>query len=234
MPVNKKVSSRLFRNLLKILMVIFLFIPLYGQYQTVHAETTYVNQMFQKNKEQQTQKSNNNTEKKSQTKADSGSPVVSFLDVVKMIFALILVIALLYYLLRFINKKSRSYQQNRFVQNFGGTSLGGNRSLQIVKAGKRILILGVGEDIRLLKEIDDQQEIDDLIQQYDAEMERSMEPRDIVSKLSKRINDLKRKSEPSQQGQSFQSLLKEQLSNIKKDRKNMMRELDKKEKRSDE
>lgn len=224
----------MFRNLLKILMVIFLFIPLYGQYQTVHAETTYVNQMFQKNKDQQTPKKSADTQKENKTNADSGSPVISFLDVVKMIFALIVVIALLYYLLKFINKKSRSYQQNRFVQNFGGTSLGGNRSLQIVKAGKRILILGVGEDIRLLKEIDDQTEIDDFIKQYDADMERSMEPRDIVSKLSKRINGLKRNTETSQQQPSFQSLLKEQLSNIKKDRNNMMRELDKKEKHSDE
>ncbi|KQL55510.1 hypothetical protein AN964_14690 [Heyndrickxia shackletonii] len=215
-------------------MVIFLFIPLYGQYQTVHAETTYVNQMFQKNKDQQTPKKSSDTQKENKTNADSGSPVISFLDVVKMIFALIVVIALLYYLLKFINKKSRSYQQNRFVQNFGGTSLGGNRSLQIVKAGKRILILGVGEDIRLLKEIDDQTEIDDFIKQYDADMERSMEPRDIVSKLSKRINGLKRNTETSQQQPSFQSLLKEQLSNIKKDRNNMMRELDKKEKHSDE
>ncbi|MGV3467025.1 MAG: flagellar biosynthetic protein FliO [Heyndrickxia sp.] len=223
------------RNLLKILMVIFLFIPLYGQYQTVHAETTYVNQMFPKNKDkdQQTQKSSN-TQKKSQTNADSGSPVISILDVVKMIFALILVIALLYYLLKFINKKSRNYQQNRIVQNFGGTSLGGNRSLQIVKAGKRILIIGVGEDIRLLKEIDDQQEIEEFIQQFDAEMERSMEPRDIVSKLSKRINSLKKNTETTKQQPSFQNLLKEQLTNIKKDRKNMLRKLDQKEKHSDE
>jgi len=219
---------------MKILMVIFLFIPLYGQYQTVHAETTYVNQMFPKNKDQQTQKNTSNAQKNNQNNADSGSPVISFLDVVKMIFALILVIGLLYYLLKFINKKSRSYQQNRIVQNFGGTSLGGNRSLQIVKAGKRILILGVGEDIRLLKEIDDQAEIEDFIQQYDTEMERSMEPRDIVSKLSKHLNGLKRNTKTVQQQQSFQSLLKEQLSNIKKDRKNMMRDLDKKEKHSDE
>lgn len=213
-------------------MVIFLFIPLYGQHQTVHAETTYVDQMFKKDKGQQNQKVSSNTQKNSQTNADSGSPAISFLDVVKMIFALILVIGLLYYLLKFINKKSRSYQQNRFVQNFGGTSLGGNRSLQIVKAGKRILILGVGEDIRLLKEIEDQQEIDDFIKLYDEQMDRSMEPKDIVSKLSKSLKGLKKNTETSQP--TFQNLLKEQLLNLKKERKNMMREFDKKENPSDE
>ena len=75
-------------------------------------------------------------------------------DGLKMIGALIFVIALLYFLLKFVNKKSQSYQQNRIVQHLGGTSLGGNRSVQIVKAGKQILILGVGEDVQVLSEDD--------------------------------------------------------------------------------
>ena len=66
-----------------------------------------------------------------------------------MIGALIFVIAILYFLLKFVNKKNQSYQQNRIVQHLGGTSLGANRSVQIVKAGKQILILGVGEDVKL-------------------------------------------------------------------------------------
>ncbi|MBS4172529.1 flagellar biosynthetic protein FliO [Bacillus sp. FJAT-49736] len=213
-------------------MVLFLFIPLCGQHQIVHAESIYVKDYYGKDKNQKTTTKSNISPKDTQVNSDSSSPVISFWDVTKMIFALILVIALLYYLLKFINKKSRSYQQNRFVQNFGGTSLGGNRSLQIVKAGKRILILGVGEDIRLLKEIEDQQEIDDFMKQYEEQTEHSIEPKDIVSKIAKRINGYKKNVEGSQP--SFQNLLKEQLLNIKKDRKNMIKEFDKKEKNSDE
>ena len=59
-----------------------------------------------------------------------------------------------------------------------------------------------------------------------------MESKDIVSKLSKRMNSFKKNTEKSQP--SFQNLLKEQLLNIKKERKNMMKEFDKKENPSDE
>jgi flagellar protein FliO/FliZ len=221
---------------MKIGLVLFLFIPLFGQQLIAHAESFNGNVkecMEQPKKCQQNQKPVNNiSQDKLKSNSTSGGTVISFWDVTKMIFALILVIALLYYLLKFINKKSRSYQQSRFVQNFGGTSLGGNRSLQIVKAGKRILILGIGEDIRLLKEIDDQQEIEDFMKQYEEQVDHSLEPRDIVSKIAKRINGYKKKIESSQP--TFQSLLKEQLSSIKKDRKNVMNRLNEKEKSSDE
>ncbi|MFK4998000.1 hypothetical protein ACI2OX_13070 [Bacillus sp. N9] len=48
----------------------------------------------------------------------------------KMIGSLLFVIALLYLLLKFVNKKSAAFQQNKIVQNMGGTSLGGNRSIK--------------------------------------------------------------------------------------------------------
>ena len=86
-------------------------------------------------------------------------------DGLNMIGALIFVIAILYFLLKFVNKKNQSYQQNRIVQHLGGTSLGANRSVQIVKAGKQILILGVGEDVKLLSEVVDEQEKTDIIRQ---------------------------------------------------------------------
>ncbi|MGE8204070.1 flagellar biosynthetic protein FliO [Heyndrickxia sp. NPDC080065] len=173
-------------------------------------------------------KENPQSVKKADKVETTNSSIITFWDGAKMVFALIFVIGLLYFLLKFINKKSQSYQQNRLIQNFGGTPLGGNRSLQVVKAGNRILILGVGEDITLLKEIEDKKEIDEFIQFYKDQLDHSLEPRDIISKLTNRNKNSKSNN------LSFQNILNNQLANMKKDRKNVMSKFDQKEQKTDE
>src|SRR5690606_15758640 len=63
-------------------------------------------------------------------------------DFIKMIFATIFVIALLYFLLKFINKRSKQYKSTQLVENLGGTTLGTNRSVQLIKVGEHILVVG--------------------------------------------------------------------------------------------
>nr|WP_079508439.1 flagellar biosynthetic protein FliO [Mesobacillus jeotgali] len=149
---------------------------------------------------------------------------VSFLDFVRMIFATAFVAALLYFLLRFINKKSRSFKSSQLVENLGGTSLGANRSVQIVKAGNRLLIVGVGENIQLLREIDDPEEYSQVIQEYNNKMEQLMQPSDIVTKLLKRTN----KDGDNTQNSNFSALLKSQLNDMASGRKKMLAEMQKK------
>jgi flagellar protein FliO/FliZ len=149
---------------------------------------------------------------------------VSFLDFVRMIFATAFVAALLYFLLKFINKKSRSFKSSQIVENLGGTSLGANRSVQIVKAGNRLLIVGVGENIQLLREIDDPEEYSQVIQEYNNKMEQLMQPSDIVTKLLKRAN----KKSDNTQSSNFSALLKSQLNDMASGRKKMLSEMQKK------
>ncbi|MFS0643483.1 flagellar biosynthetic protein FliO [Siminovitchia sp. 179-K 8D1 HS] len=138
-------------------------------------------------------------------------------DVFKMLFALIFVIALLYYLLKFINKRSQSYQQTSLIQNLGGTALGGNRSLQMVRVGKRLFVLGVGEDIRLIKEISDEKEIEEYFHQYNEQLEKSFQP----TKLTKWFNSLResaRQGNGMESNKDFQQQLMEEMDGIKKER----------------
>lgn len=107
---------------------------------------------------------------------------IGFLDIVRMIAALFFVIGLLYFLLKFINRKSRSYQENNTVRHLGGTGLGGSRSIQVVKIGKRILVVGVGEDVSLLKEIDDPEEHNDILKRYEEQQEAFIQPVDFLNK----------------------------------------------------
>ncbi|WP_052728366.1 flagellar biosynthetic protein FliO [Domibacillus tundrae] len=178
--------------------------------------------------EQEQPKEENNQESETE---DVAAPVgIGFLDIVRMIAALAFVVALLYFLLRFINKKSRSYQESHIVRHLGGTALGGSRSVQIVKVGDRVFVLGVGEDVSLLKEIEDPVEREDLISRYEDQSEMMIQPADIVNKLRNRFNKQAEIKEPVQFKREFEKKINE----LKKNREQAMRDLADRERNQDE
>ncbi|MBY0120683.1 flagellar biosynthetic protein FliO [Bacillus sp. S/N-304-OC-R1] len=163
---------------------------------------------------------------KQETKADEPVKVgLNAWDFIKMIFATLFVIALLYFLLKFINKKSRTFKSSQLVENLGGTALGTNRSVQLIKVGNRILVVGVGENIQLLTEIDDQEEYNQLISNYNEKMDQLVQPSDIVTKVLQRRKNIQ---PDNKKGNQFQNLLKQQLEEITKGRKQLYKEMEKK------
>lgn len=156
----------------------------------------------------------------------------TFLIFAQMISALALVIVLIYLLLRFLNKRSQSFQSTQMLQNIGGVPLGANRSVQIVKVGSRVLVVGVGESIQLLREIDDPEEINLIVNQQKEQFERLDQPINkmvnLVSKKmgSKKGNASKVKTDPD----SFKDLLSKQLKDVSKSQEELhdaVRERDK-------
>ncbi|WP_010286386.1 flagellar biosynthetic protein FliO [Kurthia massiliensis] len=89
---------------------------------------------------------------------ESAAVGVSTWEYVKIIFALIFVIALLYGVLRFLNSRNTKYQHSKMMQNLGGISLGAQKSVQIVKIGHSLYLVGVGDNVNMLKEITDDNE----------------------------------------------------------------------------
>ncbi|MGF2615660.1 flagellar biosynthesis protein FliZ [Rossellomorea vietnamensis] len=150
---------------------------------------------------------------------------VTAMDYMKMIFALIFVIALIYFLLKFINQKSKSFQQTKLIHNLGGTTLGGNRSVQLVKVGGRILVLGVGEDIQLLKEIDETEEKEEILNFYEDKSQGLQQQKDILTQWVGKKTGIA--SDKPKEAESFQSLLKSQIDDVRKGRKKMLKDLDK-------
>lgn len=146
---------------------------------------------------------------------------LSFWDFFRMIFALGFVIALLYVLLRFIGKKSRAYQKANFIENLGGTNLGNNRSVQLVKVGEKILVVGVGENIQLLAEITDKVEQEKLLQEYNEKYNQVMDSSNLIEKF-KSLGKL------TKTNQSFSSEFKSKLDEIKTNRQQLMKKLDEK------
>ncbi|WP_144494398.1 flagella biosynthesis regulatory protein FliZ [Bacillus pumilus] len=139
------------------------------------------------------------------------SSSVSIMDFVKMIGALLFVILLIYGLVRFVGKQNRLLKPFRYVENIGGTTVGQNRSVQLIKVGKRVLVVGVADSIQLLKEIDDEQECEAIVQQYEEAMESKTDLPKIVQKFTSQI---KKQDQPTTS--SFSANLKAQLAELKK------------------
>ena len=143
-----------------------------------------------------------------------------------MIFATVLLSALLYFVLKFVNKKGRLFKSTQLIENLGGTTLGANRSVQLIKIGNRLFIVGVGENIQLLKEIDDEQEYEQIILEYNNQINQMASPNDMITKILKRVKE--KGNQKDEEKPPFQALLKKQLDDLSKGRKQLYDDLEKK------
>lgn len=163
-----------------------------------------------------------------ETPSQSDSLSVTAFDFIKMFIALGFVLFLVYFLLKFVTKRNRIFQQGQSVINLGGTNLGQNKSIQIVKVGKRVLVVGVGETITFLKEIDDEIERLDLIEEFEQKQEQTIEPKDLMEKASKLLNrNFKFQSQTRNQSTESTSF-KEQLNKIKNERTKQLEDVKRK------
>ncbi|MGL4819743.1 MAG: flagellar biosynthetic protein FliO [Bacilli bacterium] len=92
-------------------------------------------------------------------------------DYLKMIGALLFVVLLLYGVLYMIKKQSHTALNASLVQTLGGASVGNQKSVQVVRVGERILVVGVGDSVSLLQEIRDEEEIQQMISQANTALD---------------------------------------------------------------
>ncbi|WP_169720884.1 flagellar biosynthetic protein FliO [Alteribacter aurantiacus] len=127
----------------------------------------------------------------------------------QMFVALGVVIALIYGLLKLFNKRNMAHQAHSAIKNAGGVNIGPNRSVQLIQVGERILIVGVGENVQLLKEISDKQEVDKLLEDH-----RPQDAFDIP--LNKASHWLRQSFNAKKDTKhSFSSMLNENLKSVK-------------------
>ena len=200
---------------------------LFPAYTIVSAEQSdkMVNDYFQKEKGESEVEEPIVQEEQVQSPASAAD--FSFFDMFRMIAAFLFVGALLYFLLKFLNKKNQAYQKGHIVSNLGGTSVGNNKSIQIVKIGNKLYIVGVGENVQLLSEITDPEEIEKLLQDHNEAIDSMLKPADLLSKIkTKRVKD--------DSGNSFVEQFKKQLNEMATTRKQMKSEMRKTEDQKDE
>ena len=71
----------------------------------------------------------------------------------KFIGSFLLILLLLFVVLKYLSKKTKMYAGGGPFHALGGHSLGNNRSLQMVMVGDTLYLLGVGEDVNLIRTI---------------------------------------------------------------------------------
>ncbi|CEG24327.1 Flagellar biosynthesis protein, FliO [Planococcus massiliensis] len=84
----------------------------------------------------------------------------SFASIIaKLFFFTALIVVLIYGLIKFLAVRQQKLQPNQAVKLMGGTPLGNNKSLQLVKVGGKIYMIGVGDEVTLIKEFTDEMEV---------------------------------------------------------------------------
>ena len=192
------------------------------------------------------QKNDENIKKESETKNNieetpetTDEPVsagvsVTAWDYIKMIFALLFVIALLYGLLRFVNSRNKTFQTNQLIHNLGGVGVGQGKSLQLMQVGNSIFLVGIGEDITLLKEITDPAEIQNLTKIYEDKVDigKSIP---YISELFGRLKEKgTTKTKDEDKEASFKETFQKRLQEIQKDRSNVLKDWKTKERDNNE
>ncbi|MCZ0755298.1 flagella biosynthesis regulatory protein FliZ [Anoxybacillus sp. J5B_2022] len=144
-------------------------------------------------------------------------------DVVKLIFATLFVLALIYALLRFMNQRGRFLSKRGLVEHLGGAHVGTNRSVQLVKVGKRIFVVGVGDSVHLLREIDDEEEIKELLAMHNESLQKMLEPNELLTSWLHRLM----KKETKQETTSFRDLFAQQMQELTKERQKLLKQIEK-------
>lgn len=115
-------------------------------------------------------------------------------SIITVFVVLILIIGLIVILIRFLAHKNNSWFSSRSIRHMGGVGLGQNKSVQIVKVGNSLYVVGVGENVSLIDKIVEQDEIDAIFQA--ANPDSSLSGKGILSYVSKSLNFRKEKSLP--------------------------------------
>jgi flagellar protein FliO/FliZ len=119
----------------------------------------------------------------------------------KFLLSFILVIGLLLLLLRYLSKRNGILQSSGPVLPLGGHNLGNNKSVQVILIGQTIYVVGVGENINLLRSIEKGEEYQHLLESYENQSEGiptkwlSSDPNKAwISVLQKHLQKMKKAS----------------------------------------
>lgn len=148
------------------------------------------------------------------TISDSASVSMGAWEYIKIFLALLFVLGLLLFVLRFLNKRNLNYQQNSMIQNLGGQSVGAQKSVQLLQIGNKLYIVGVGENVQLLQVITDPEEIEGILALYNEKLGNTT----ASPYIAELFNKFRTKGTAEKQPADFSELLDKRLSQIKQQR----------------
>ncbi|MEN2766437.1 flagellar biosynthetic protein FliO [Ornithinibacillus xuwenensis] len=158
-----------------------------------------------------------NQEDTPQVEPESDNGGLAF-DLIRMVFALLLILALIYLLLKFLNKRNKLFNQVKTLENLGGIAVGPSKSIQIVRVGSKLYMIGVGENVQLLEEITDEAMKEEILKSN--EEQTNFTAGNILNIFRQNREQSSTKSKKS--GHDFKQLFSNELEKLKQNRKNLM------------
>lgn len=184
----------------------------------------------QNNKEEQNKAEVNKADSSEDSTISSGMTAWEYL---KILLALAFVVGLLFFVLKLVNRNNKKYQSNQMLQNLGGVSLGQQKSVQLLKVGNSLFLVGVGEDVQMIKEITDPTEQETLIKMHEEKHNLSVQT-PYIAEMFQTVKDKFSKQPVEPTTSDFKEALDEKLNKIKKNRQQQLDDWSQKEKKDDE
>lgn len=135
-------------------------------------------------------------------------------------FALLFIIGLIYVLFRFLNKRQQQFFGKTVVRTLGGCALGPQKSLQVVQIGSSIYIVGVGEDVHLIRHVENKSEVEELLQSLDAHLQNG-----ATFQIPSLVSRFMRKRNQDTEQQTFQSMLQMKMKEVRHQREQLKEEI---------
>jgi flagellar protein FliO/FliZ len=139
----------------------------------------------------------------------------------KLILYTLLILAMIYGLIKFLALRQKKLQPNQAVKLMGGTPLGNNKSLQLVKVGGQIYMIGVGDQVTLIKEFTDADEISGIEKDLDGQPTLLSNP--VVSFVKDKVNNRAK----TEKAPGFDQLFNQSLTKQKQKQQQLEKELNK-------
>lgn len=143
----------------------------------------------------------------------------------KLILYTLLILAMIYGLIKFLALRQKKLQPNQAVKLMGGTPLGNNKSVQLIKVGNQIYMIGVGDQVTLIKEFTDADEISSI--EKDLEGQATLLSNPVVSFVKDKVNNRAKTGKTI----GFEQLFSQSLTKQKLKQEQLEKELDQEEKK---
>ncbi len=148
----------------------------------------------------------------------------------QLIFTLGFILGLLYFVFRFLSKKTGSYR-NPIYKHLGGLPLGQNKSVQLVEINNKVYILGVGENIQLIQMVDDPEEVIAMKASNSSNMNENNYLKDWMKQIKESplyrtwMSKWAQKKVSGLQPQNFEQILSGKMEELKERRNEKMEQL---------
>lgn len=152
-------------------------------------------------------------------------------SIITVIVVLVLIIALIVITIRLLAFKNKSMVATRAIQHLGGVGVGQNKSVQMMKIGDHIYIVGVGENVQLLEKVEQPEHIEAILTAVQAQ---SMSGRSLLDYVQNRFGGKKRNADKPEQEEpvaasSFQEIFYDKMKQVGHRNTRLQEMLDKRE-----